>query len=154
VNDTVQLHLAAAMVGCGDIVRAEIVAAASVPSPRVVELRCRLTSASPREVTVASHPLGEADPRPWVVRLAVPHDGPITANGQSLAVSWVVVAVNADGVVIAEVWRCGSSVTLRRRAEAEKAVEVGCPAPVGCGGEPRSPRPRRPPPTQRSRWPP
>lgn len=97
------LTLRVGMVACGDVVKGTL-RGATQGSPRIrVCLVCRLASEVPREVEMASYEVVTSPDTSVPFRLAVPTEGPITARGSSLAVSWAVTAVDPHGAVLAEV---------------------------------------------------
>lgn len=102
MSAAVRITVAAAMVACGDTVRGEVVGAGETRWAGTVQLQCRVRSASPRDVTMATQVLDTSRGAPAAFRLAVPARGPITMRGQTLSVSWVVAVVDAAGDVVAE----------------------------------------------------
>lgn len=94
----VSVSLPAPLVGCGEHVRAQVYGATDGCA---VVLRCHLDSAEPVVTTVASQPIVSGEGAGCQVVLAVPDDGPISARGTTLAVSWTVALVDPAGTVLA-----------------------------------------------------
>jgi hypothetical protein len=92
------LTLDTPVVACADVVRGRVVwPSEATPTTVVVELRVHLDSASPADLSVSSQSIDIRDGAPAPFALPVPSDGPVTARGVTLAVSWSVVVAAASG---------------------------------------------------------
>ena len=121
MSGTVGVTVTAPLVTCGDSVRGQVVADALPSDALHVELRCRVDSAEPAEATLARQVVSTASGGPATFELKVPDQGPITAQGASLAVSWSVTVVDAAGVTLVRspvvvMPRGGMALWLRRHA--------------------------------------
>jgi hypothetical protein len=103
VSGTDAVSLVAGMVACGDVVKATLTTRPEDSPIARIRLVCRLSSASPREVEVATCDVAAAPGESVSFRLPVPAGGPITVRGSSLAVSWSVAAVDIHGMTTSEV---------------------------------------------------
>jgi len=121
MSGAVGVTVTAPLVTCGDPVRGQVASDAAPSDALYVELRCRVDSAEPVETTLARQPVSTASGGPATFDLKVPEQGPITAQGASLAVSWSVVVVDAGGAALVRspvvvMPRGGMALWLRRHA--------------------------------------
>lgn len=97
-NTQALLTLHTPVVACADVVRGHVAwPTEAAPTTVVVALRAHLHSASPADVVVARSSIDVRDDAQVPFGLPVPAQGPVTARGVTLAVSWSVALVGASG---------------------------------------------------------
>lgn len=102
MTDRAVLTVPIPVVACGDVLRGHITwPTDAVPTSVIVELRAQVDSAVPGEVVVASQTVHVHHDADVAFSLSVPPDGPITARGRTMAVSWAVTVVSPGHGVVA-----------------------------------------------------